>query len=334
MVTKYKNISKICLFSIVILGQITPLMQVKSDSLTAGGETIVNNQSERSDVSTWMPDESLQTQVAKALGKDVNDLVPTDLKALTSLNLQGVSDVTGLEYAVNLTKLDIDFCETIDVKQLSEMPFAINLTDLSLSYSTLENADSLNDFASVEQLVLMDDGLTEVPELNQLTQLITLTLMNNKISNISSIKDYQFSNLYTLNLSHNTINNIEGLADFIANNKSLESVFLENNNIYDFSSLYSSIWADRTLIIPAYDQVVELPPVVLNGTTQEAGVKTVNGVDITFSGLSGQNDESGEYRENSIIWTNLADSGTLSGSWDSDYQVNGTRELMFSGTLD
>lgn len=62
-------------------------------------------------ISSWMPDTNLQAIVAKEVGKEVADLTQQDMVNLRSLSFNTLPinsqvDLTGLEYAVNLNKLD------------------------------------------------------------------------------------------------------------------------------------------------------------------------------------------------------------------------------------
>ena len=56
-----------------------------------------------------IPDANLDAALHQALNKPTGAITDTDLASLTSLAVEsrGITDLTGLEYAINLTMLDL-----------------------------------------------------------------------------------------------------------------------------------------------------------------------------------------------------------------------------------
>ncbi|GAG94277.1 unnamed protein product, partial [marine sediment metagenome] len=77
------------------------------------------------------PDAKLDAAIREAIGKPTGDIYQSDLEGLTSLNASGksISDITGLEYCVNLTTLDLRRNWISDISPLSSLT---NLTTLDL----------------------------------------------------------------------------------------------------------------------------------------------------------------------------------------------------------
>jgi hypothetical protein len=86
----------------------------------------------------YFVDANLKARVEARLGK--TDPTPTDMLGLTSLTAQGrgITDLTGLEYATNLTNLDLLMNEISDLSPLAGLT---NLTFLDLA--TIRSATSL-----------------------------------------------------------------------------------------------------------------------------------------------------------------------------------------------
>ncbi len=71
-------------------------LYVGTPTIAGPGETIV------------FPDQNLESIVRNAINKPTGDILATDLVGITSLTLQGVKDITGLEYCNGLVQLDVN----------------------------------------------------------------------------------------------------------------------------------------------------------------------------------------------------------------------------------
>ena len=90
------------------------------------------------DTSAILPDENLARVIRNALGKRPEEAISeADLESLTELVAiaEGIADLTGLEYAVNLTRLDLYGNEITDISVLAELP---NLTRIDLEGNPLD----------------------------------------------------------------------------------------------------------------------------------------------------------------------------------------------------
>jgi hypothetical protein len=85
----------------------------------------------RAEDPAYFADPNLKTAVEETLG--VSDPTPTDMLALTSLYAvsKGIVDLTGLEYATNLTDLWLSSNQISNISALSGLT---NLTRLTLSF--------------------------------------------------------------------------------------------------------------------------------------------------------------------------------------------------------
>ena len=197
----------------------------------------------------WMPDANLRAAVRNALGLGPNDtLTQQALQSLTSLRYLGpdlsdnqkITDLTGLERAVNLEHLDLymhlisDLRPLVGLAKLRSLWLAGNqianirpLTNLPLEELDL-GGNPINDFAPLSELTgltrldFWGNGLgnSHLSSITGLTQLAELDLRNNKISDITSVT--KLVNLKKLRLKGNPISDTSPLSDLLRQNPDLE----------------------------------------------------------------------------------------------------------------
>ena len=154
---------------------------------------------------------AIETVLGKASGATITKSEMTTLFILQAV-AAGISDLTGLEFAINLTDLNLSSNNISDLSSLSGLT---NLTDLNLSSNNISDLSSLS-------------GLTN------LTDLTGLDLSSNNISDLSSLSG--LTNLTDLNLSSNNISDLSSLSG-LTNLTDLTGLDLSSNNISDLSSL-------------------------------------------------------------------------------------------------
>ena len=152
---------------------------------------------------------ALKAEVEHDLG--VSNPTPTDMLGLTELyiNYKGISDLTGLEYALNLEVLYCYGNGITDLSPLSGLPhltelvfsFGNNVTDLSplanltsLRYLNFEanQASDLSPLAgltSLRRLYADHNGIIDMSPLAALKNLVELEMDQNKIVDISVLSE-------------------------------------------------------------------------------------------------------------------------------------------------
>ncbi len=139
----------------------------------------------------------------------ISDPTPEDMLGLTSLaaEARGITNLTGLEYALNLERLWIRWNHVSDLSPLA------GLTNLRF----LDGHGN--------------DVISDVSPLAGLTRLETLILRYNRITSISALST--LTNLVHLHLEWNDITGVSGLSEL----QSLEEVSLQYNQFTDISPL-------------------------------------------------------------------------------------------------
>ncbi len=176
------------------------------------------------------PDPNLDAAIRAAIGKPFGQIYDTDLETLTSLraNTTAISDLSGLEYATNLTLL---FLNSNQISDLSALAGLTNLRALSLSGNEIGDLNALAGLTNLRSLFLSFNQINDLSALAGLTNLSTLFLSGNQISDLSALTG--FPNLTTLFLSNNRIINLNALAGLT----NLTGLALTINSIYDISPL-------------------------------------------------------------------------------------------------
>ena len=165
---------------------------------------------------------------------DENEIYRDEMEKILELRISNINtkeiplDLTGLEKAINLRKLELDGNKIENIEPLRGLT---NLTILYLHYNKLENIELLRGLTSLTSLSLNRNKIENIEPLKGLTNLTSLYLNDNKIENIEPLKG--LTNLKYLSLENNKIENIEPLKGLT----NLTSLNLENNKIENIEPL-------------------------------------------------------------------------------------------------
>ncbi len=205
------------------------------------------------DESVEIPDPNLRAEIERELSRtSIAPITAADMESLTTLEADraDISDLTGLEAAINLTALDLFGNDISDISPLLGLP---NLTDLTLSHTGITDLSVLsglthltaldlfgNDISDISplsglphltKLVLSDVGITDLSMLSGLTNLTYLWLSDNNITDLSPLSG--LANLTNLMLSRNSISDISALSGLT----NLTRLELGSNSTSDISAL-------------------------------------------------------------------------------------------------
>ena len=200
-----------------------------------------------------IPDPNLRAEIERELGRtSIAPITAADMKSLATLDADraGISNLTGLEAAINLTELRLDANDISDISALlgltkltllrlgnnpisdiSVLSGLTNLTRLSLSHNSLADISVLSRLTNLTHLSLLDTGISDISVLSGLINLTHLWLHNNSISDISAVSG--LPNLTLLWLGDNSISDISALSGLI----NLTELVLRQNSISDISAV-------------------------------------------------------------------------------------------------
>ena len=156
-----------------------------------------------------IPDTNLREAIAEALGKAPNARVTRDeIATLTHLNVinREISDLTGLEHAKNLDRIE-------------------------LNHNLISDISPLAGLIRLRVIELEDNAISDISPLKGLVNLDGLHIPDNLISDLSPLKG--LINLRWTNLGHNAIDDLSPLSGLIK----LEWIALTENPLADLSPL-------------------------------------------------------------------------------------------------
>jgi len=189
-----------------------------------------------------IPDANLEIVLRSALAKPIGAITDEELRSLTSLEAtnKGITDLTGLEYCINLTNLNLEGNAINDIKTLAGLT---SLSRLNLNNNRINDIDPLSNLTEIKNLTLEQNHITDlnlganqirdITPLSSLNNLSSLGLYVNQISDISLLAE--FTKLSSLNLGDNQISDINVLSKI----NNLRHLNIGDNPIKDISPLKS-----------------------------------------------------------------------------------------------
>ena len=151
----------------------------------------------------WMPDPALRAAVREALGiPDDEPLIQSDMKRLTELNAvsRQITNLTGLEYATNLTRTWLEGNPISDVSPLAHL---VQLRRLNMASCQISDIRPLVNLARLESLYLHHNQIEDITPLANLTMLTDLWLTFNRIADVRPLEN--LTTLQELRIHNNAI---------------------------------------------------------------------------------------------------------------------------------
>ena len=144
-----------------------------------------------------IPDSNLRAAIETTLGVALsNPIALSEMAALTRLEASNanISDLTGLEFATNLTELELgperianEWRNSNAVKDLSPLAGLTRLTRLHLPNNSISDISAVADLTSLTWLNLWGNSISAIFPVAGLTKLTDLYLGDNNISDISPL---------------------------------------------------------------------------------------------------------------------------------------------------
>jgi len=165
-------------------------------------------------------DPNLKAAVEQTLG--TANPTPTDMLSMTSLSAHNMNivELTGLEYATNLSGLYLEYNRISDISAISAL---INLSDLYLYGNQIEDISALSGLDKLNAVGLSYNAISDISPLSGLLELKAIYMDNNLVSDISALTG--LTNLHDLFLSYNQISDISPLSEL----RNLKTLALSGN---------------------------------------------------------------------------------------------------------
>ena len=176
-----------------------------------------------------IPDSNLRAAIAEALGKSRNvPITVGEMEGLTRLEApnRGIQDLTGLQFATNVTFLHLDNNE---ISNLSPIAGLTNLRFIILHNNPVSNLLPLRGLKNLDKLWMSNTSVSDLSPLAGLINLEGLTFSDNNISDLSPLAG--LINLHSLSFSTTPISDISPLSGLI----SLEKLRFNQTSVSDLS---------------------------------------------------------------------------------------------------
>ena len=212
-----------------------------------------------------IPDPNLRGAVREAL--NLSDDVPitrADMQTLTNIDVpdSGILDLTGLEFATELTWLGIPGNQIMNLTPIAQLT---NLEHLSMWVNPISDISPL---ARLTQLRSLDAGgcqISDIRPLATLTRLFAVNLRYNRVTDIKPLAN--LTQITHLSLNNNQITDVSPLANLMQ----LEVLHIAGNPIHDFSPLFNLEGVELDIELnEELNVVVEVPDPNLRVTIREA----------------------------------------------------------------
>lgn len=135
--------------------------------------------------SNWINDK-LRNILAKTCNKKIEEINKSYLKTLNELDLSdnNINSLKGIEYAINLTSINLNKNDIVDASYLGKLT---NLKKLELSENRVEDISFITNLKNLESVGLDSNNIYVIPDLSKLKKLILINICDNKISDLSFI---------------------------------------------------------------------------------------------------------------------------------------------------
>ena len=216
------------------------------------------------DAQEWIPDANLRHVVRAELGLTTEiPLTQRMMLHLTGLDAskRGISDITGLEYATNMTWLALTGNRISDLTPISGL---LSLEGLWIPGNPVSELSPLSRLVNLRELDLGDCKISRVDALATLTKLEKLILHYNRITDITPLGN--LTNLSELWLTSNLIQDITPLANLTQ----LRALRIQGNPIEDNTPLDG-----LSLEILEYNEFCELPRLSIENRMQDRDYPSV-----------------------------------------------------------
>jgi len=192
-----------------------------------------------------IPDPALEAALRVQLNKPAGAITRTDLESLITFSAinQGITNLTGLEFAVNLRFLTLTQNAITNLAPLGGLR---NLNELTLTLNQVSDLSPLANATTLTRLTLRANQISDLAPLAGLTNLSHLEVGGNRVKDVSAVA--ALSQLAILSLEVNRIEDVSPLAGL----SRLIGLNLNNNHITDLSPLQTLTNLTSALVAANY----------------------------------------------------------------------------------
>lgn len=326
------------------------IFQAVPASATISSETItaiqkaedINITDENSEIVN-IPDKNLKKALNQKLNQDEDSkITKAQMESITQLYLFDlqIESLEGLQYCINLNKLDIMKNNITDLSPIKELD---KLAYLNIGQNSITDISSLSNLVNLEVFYSFGNNLTDLTPLKGLVSLNELGFDGENIKDISALSGLtSLSGLSMVNTSVSDVSPLKNLS-------SLDFLLITDSPVSDLSSL-KELSSLKTLVI-ASGEVMDISPLdgmnisymISRQVAQLDKIKAVDGVIEIENPLKDRvgniiepvrisNDGIYDKETNKIKWTNISKLEKVEFFFSSYEEING-ETCEFTGTV-
>lgn len=184
-------------------------------------ETMMSEIDPKDRVIITFEDKKLNESMNKIFNK-AGGITQNEMESLTELSLKSseIRNLKGLEYAINLEKLDLYDNEIRDISEIGKMK---KLKELDLSNNNIRDIKVVSLLENLNKLEIMGNEIQDASNIGGLKNLKYLDVSNNYIESCGFAES--LTNLKTLKLQKNMIRNVEPLKSL----PQLDTLWIQGN---------------------------------------------------------------------------------------------------------
>ncbi len=227
-------------------------------------------------VDVEIPDPNLEAEIRRTLDKPTGTITDLDLASLEQLHnarRRNISNLTGLEYCINLESLMLGENRITNIGPLEGL---VKMTSLRLQYNYIDNISALANLIELVELDLKHNYITDISPLSDLGEMRELYLRGNYFSDISPL--HGMTKLAWLELPSGGISDISALENMTG----LTELDLAGNQIVDISPLTNL--TDMLWLNLGHNQIIDISP--LANLSYLAGLEISNNQISNISALA------------------------------------------------
>ena len=139
---------------------------------------------------------NLKLSLSRQFNVHISEITKDFMKKLIEIDLSGcnISDISGLEYAVNAIYINLNQNNISDVSKISNLK---NLEELELNENKIEDISFINNLKKLKRIGLYNNNISYIPKIKN-TNLININLDNNMISDLSEFNKSKFKDTTVL----------------------------------------------------------------------------------------------------------------------------------------
>ena len=161
------------------------------------------------DVEVAFPDPRLEEVIRASIGKPAGAIYRSDLFSVLSVNAnnRAITDLSGLEYCLNLETLLMWRNSVSDLSPLAEL---VKMRTLQAVENNISDISPISELVNLEQLMLNNNSISDISAMTNMAKLSDVNLAANDVTSIAARAGKAAMN--NLNLEQNGISDIGPLA--------------------------------------------------------------------------------------------------------------------------